>query len=132
MNIVIEDVTPPEVFRLDSSVGRDEDENYYIGSVVYFEVIEDNSETGCVGTICIYSEVDDYDLWEDLVEEGDGRYSYYWETSDLEPGQYEIEVTLTDPYGNQDEDGADEDLDLLVNLRYESTQPGILSIYPSI
>jgi len=129
--ITLEDVTPPDVYRVDSSVGLDEDGKYYIGSHVYIEAIEDNSEEGLTGQIYIYSrKEDDYALWDYLYDEGDGKYSYIWDTLDFEPGKYEIEVTLEDSHGNEDNDGADEDVDLLITLQYESTPPSVLKVWP--
>ena len=57
-----------------------------------------------------------------LTDNGDGTYSFGWNTAGFPPGTYAINTTLRDDSGNEDADGAPPDPDLTVTL-VDTTAP---------
>jgi carboxypeptidase T len=106
--IILADTNPPVIYRVSSAVGTDTDNIYDVGAVVRIYVLEKHGEPDLTGTVRITSNSQAYDSGIcELIYDANLNYYYYdWDTKGLKPADdYEVNVTLTDPYGNSDFDG---------------------------
>jgi len=131
LSIALQDTISPEVEGVDSKVGDDHDERYEIESIVTLIVSEAMGESGLEGSIEISSSEPDYNsgpipLQEVFTDFPPGTYQAFWNTSGLVPFEtYQVEVRLSDQYGNADDDGSDpEGCDLIIALE-DSHHPEI-------
>jgi len=105
IQITIVDTDDPRVGTVEAMLGSQSGDVFPVATSLNVMVEEESHEEGLTGTIDITfgNTLTVYE--EPLKELGDGRYYYPWNTKDLEPGWYSINVTLTDEDGNSDPDG---------------------------
>ena len=121
MEINILDITPPVIGRVSVPVGV-EGGVIQPGKAVNIQVWEANGETGLEGSIDISGPRSEPDIL--LTNRGNGVYDYIWDTEDWPEGDYEIDVTLMDRFGNfAHEEGAD----LMLTIM-DTVPPAMLSV----
>jgi len=77
-----------------------DDEIYYIGQEIKIWAQDKDSQTNLTGTISISSITAGYQSDAQIPHQGDGIYSYIWDTTNLSPAtDYRVEVTLSNSNG---------------------------------
>ncbi len=130
---LIDDI-PPEVFSavpyVISNEERIEDDEFALGDVVHFEVIEKNLEGELNGNICIQHSTGELVTVFPLAPLSDvGHYGASWNTIGNMEGSYTANVTLWDDAGNRDEDGLLANPDIRFDL-VDKQPPAIIHTYP--
>lgn len=91
------------------------DETYYIGETVRIWITETSNFTGLNGTITI-SNTSGYKTNASLIDAGNGKYYFDWDTTGLSMGNYIIETTLGNNYVYDTDGYNDSGIDLLIQL----------------
>jgi len=126
LSIALTDISPPSVSSVTIPNGV-EDGVIQPGDRVTIRVREDSGESTCTGRLNIKGPVDIED--QKLSNSGGGIYTYVWDTSNLPQGEYSIDATLTDIYGNVDANGVDQQTpDLMVRVM-DTRAPEVLSVF---
>jgi len=99
------DLVPPAVAIVRAYGDSGPGDVFPPGELLTVRVVELDSEEKLSGEIEIIHGDDTVIEWEPLVEVGNGVYYYGWDTLDLPPGKYALNVTLCDRWGNCDTDG---------------------------
>jgi len=94
------------------------------GSVLDFTMSEGSATAGLLGSISIIGKRHVVDR-ESMTDMGDGTYTYRWDTADMEPGDYSVDLTLMDQAsGLSDSDGLTPGPDMKITLT-DATPPRV-------
>ncbi|MFQ6040710.1 MAG: FlgD immunoglobulin-like domain containing protein [Candidatus Poribacteria bacterium] len=97
---IIFSATSPKISRVDSwdeSDTSDNDEYYRAGQKIKIAIWSDKDTAWFLGSFRIKSSVNNYNSGNlKAIDEGDGRYTYLWNTTDLADGEYAVEAVLSD------------------------------------
>ncbi len=96
--LVENDREAPEITSLDSSVGEDSDGTYTLGELV--KITAQTGEEGLTGYVLISGCMSDGSDFNTSLSAQGSTYSCDWDTTNLEPGNYPISITLVDGVGN--------------------------------
>ncbi len=117
--------TLPKISRVDSwdeNNTSDNDEYYHAGQSIKFVIWGIEDEAWFLGTVRIKSSVGDYDSEEkETLDEGNGRYTYLWDTTNLKDGKYSVEAVLSDGISNEISDNS-------LSIVIDNTPPKIPSV----
>jgi len=105
IQITIIDTNDPRVVSVEAMLGSQPGESFPVATSLNVMVVEEDLEEGLTAKIDITIGSRFIVYQEILMELGDGRYYYPWNTKDHDPGVYAINVTLSDEHGNCDPDG---------------------------
>jgi len=127
--IFLADSTPPEIYSVSSMSDDDSDGTYSLGSKVRILVLEKDMESGLEGDVIIRDPDGEKAVEGSLFEIDSGTYCYDWNTSGLRVGEFTVECTLRDGWGNEDGDGLPGFPDLVITLG-DTVRPDILEVFP--
>lgn len=126
---IYSDLTPPKITKIESD---DPDNKAIPGTLLKFQVYEENREIGLEGVILIEDAVTKSKvLMETLTDEGDGTYTFLWKTAGIQDSNYTIKAFLTDRAGNQDDDGRPSLTVVLNKFAPDDVPPWVGGITPS-
>jgi len=118
LTVTIYDSEPPRVFSVISVL----DDGW-----VHIKVQEGTYECDLYGTVSVNGPES---LTVELECQGNGWYEASVNTTELEPGIYEVEVQLWDDNGNVDEDGLPDSPDTTFMVESRDPRPYVTEIFP--